>query len=123
MTINLRAERGKLAEEVAHRHVVALGMRVIARNLRVGYLELDIVARDGDTIVVVEVRGRGKGAWLGPLGSVGRVKRRRLRRAAAILWSRRWSRWAGIARVRFDVASVDVDARPPEVTYIRAAFV
>ncbi len=98
-------------------------MTVLARNLRVGYLEVDIVARDGPTMVVVEVRCRGRGAWLRPLDTVDGMKRARLRRAAAILWSRKWRRMPGIERVRFDVAAVDLDGDDgPEVEYVRAAF-
>ena len=51
------------------------------------------------------------------------VKRQRLSRAAAILWSRRLSKMTGVERVRFDVASVDLDSSAePLVEYIRAAF-
>lgn len=97
-------------------------MRVLSRNERVGRLELDIVARDGDLVVVIEVRTRGVGAWQNALDTLSEHKRRCLRRAAFLLWSRRWSRWRGIRGVRFDVASVNLDTDPPEVTYIRAAF-
>jgi putative endonuclease len=37
------------------------GMSILATNLRLGRLELDVVARDGDTVIVVEVRHRGAG--------------------------------------------------------------
>ncbi len=105
-------------------YVSALGMRVIERNLRVGKLEIDVVAVDGDAIALVEVRTRGAGAWEGAAGSVGRVKQDRLRKAGALLWARRFSRWQGIERVRFDVAAVDLEAPgEPRVDYFRAAFV
>lgn len=97
-------------------------MRVLSRNERVGRYELDIIARDGDRVVVVEVRTRGAGAWQRALDTLDWHKRRCLRRAAAILWSRRWSRWRGVRGVRFDVASVALDGDEPEVTYVRAAF-
>lgn len=118
-----RSRRGALAEHIAVRHIVAMGMHVLARNLRVGHLELDIVARDGPAVVVIEVRTRGSGAWQTPLDSVGGVKRSRLRRAAEILWDRHWSRWEGVERVRFDVVSVRLGrGTPARVDYVRAAF-
>ena len=121
--IPLRARRGALAERIAARHVADLGMIVLERNLRVGHLEIDILAREAHSIVVVEVRCRGSGSWLRALDTIGGVKRRRLRRAAAILWARRWRKLPGIERVRFDVASVDLDSLgAPHVEYVRAAF-
>ncbi len=120
---SLRARRGALAERIAARHVARLGMTVLHRNLRVGYLEIDIVAREGRSMVVVEVRSRGGGSWLRALDTISAVKRHRLRRAAAILWARRWRKLPGIDRVRFDVASVDLDRLgEPSVEYVRAAF-
>lgn len=98
-------------------------MTIVERNQRVSRLELDIVARDGDTIVVVEVRARGPSAWARPLASLDPAKRERIRRAAAILWARRWSRLPGIDRVRFDVVSVDIgSAGQVRLRHLRAAF-
>lgn len=120
---NRRADRGQTAEDLAADHVRGLGMTILARNERVGRYELDIVARDGDRIVVVEVRGRGHRAWQRALDTLSEHKRRCLRRAAFVLWSRRWSKWRGVHGVRFDVASVQLDGDEPVVTYVRAAFV
>ncbi len=98
-------------------------MQVLERNLRVGRLEIDILARDEDVIVVVEVRTRGSTAWQRPLDSIDHQKQKRLRRAATILWSRRFSKMPGVTRMRFDVASVVfLPAEQPTVEYIRAAF-
>jgi putative endonuclease len=98
-------------------------MAVLERNLRVGKLEIDLLARDGDTIVVVEVRTRGAAAWQGALASVGALKRERLRKAASLLWARRFAKTADIRRMRFDVAAVDLAAAEPSVEYVRAAFI
>ncbi len=118
-----RARRGALAERIAASHVADLGMTVLERNLRVGHLEIDILAQEGRSIVVVEVRCRGGGSWLRALDTVGQVKRNRLRRAAAILWARHWRKLSGIERVRFDVAAVELDGLDaPNVEYVRAAF-
>ncbi len=97
-------------------------MRVLERNLRVHELEVDIVAVDGDAIAVIEVRTRGTRAWATALASVDHKKRDRLRRAASLLWARRFSKMPGIARVRFDVAAVDLNGTEPVVHYVRAAF-
>jgi putative endonuclease len=122
--VAVQHDRGRAAEDAAAEHVVARGMRLVERNLRVGKLEIDIVARDGPDIALVEVRARGPTAWQRALGSVGHVKQRRLRDAGKLLWARRFSKWPGVERVRFDVAAVDLEAPGgPRVEYLRAAFV
>lgn len=95
------------------------GLAIVDRNVRVGSLELDIVAREGPVVVVVEVRSRGRNAWTRALGSVDRRKRDRIVRAAGVLWASRWSHWRGVERVRFDVVTVD---RRGRLTHVRAAF-
>lgn len=99
-------------------------MRILDRNLRVHQLELDIVAVDGEAIAVIEVRTRGKTSWAKALATVDFKKRDRLRRAAKLLWARRFCKMPGIERMRFDVAAVDLsDEAAPHVEYVRAAFV
>lgn len=105
-------------------HLVAKGFELIGRNVRVGSLELDIVAREGSTLAVVEVRTRGRSAWESALGSVSGMKQRRVRDAAAVLWASRFSQWPMLERVRFDVAAVDLDApEGAQIEYVKAAFV
>ena len=105
-------------------HVRALGYELLGRNVRVGRLEIDIVARDGEVIAVIEVRTRGSTAWQNAFDSVDFRKQARVRRAAQILWSRRFSKLPGVERVSFDVARVNLDAADgPAVEYVRAAFI
>ena len=54
---------GRAAEAAVASDLARQGLTILATNLRLGRLELDVVARDGDTIVVVEVRHRGASAW------------------------------------------------------------
>ncbi|MDR3076004.1 MAG: YraN family protein [Synergistaceae bacterium] len=51
-------EFGAMGERIAARYVERLGWRIVGRNIRVGRGELDIVAIDGDELVVIEVRTR-----------------------------------------------------------------
>lgn len=101
-----------------------MGYTVLERNVRVGSLELDIVARHGEVLVIVEVRTRGKTAWSSATSSVTMTKQRRLRDATSVLWAARYSRHPDLERVRFDVATVDLDAaHGPTMEYYPAAFV
>ena len=95
----------------------------MAVNLRLGHLEIDLVARDGDTVVVVEVRLRGERAWRRALASIDTQKRKRLRQAAQRLWRDRYRHDESVVRMRFDAAGVRFDEEGRAVIdYVRAAF-
>ncbi len=98
-------------------------MAIVATNLRLGRLELDIVARDADTIVVVEVRTRGATAWQTGMESIARTKAKRVRAAGERLWRQRFLRDPSVNRMRFDVAVVTFDATgTPSIEYARGVF-
>jgi putative endonuclease len=118
-----RAERAQSAEAAVAAYLERRGFAVVARNLRLGKLELDVVARQGVLIVIVEVRTRGAGAWTTAFGSIDSAKRRRIRRAGERLWQRRYKNDGSVERMRFDAASVTFDeAGEPRVEYVEAAF-
>ena len=121
-TRRLRLDRGHRAEEAAAAFAISLGMIVSARNVRVGRLEIDLVAIDGDCVVVVEVRTRGPGSWVGPFTSVDWRKRARLRSAGESLWRTRYKNDKRLERMRFDLMAVDLTADAPVVEHVRAAF-
>lgn len=99
-----RVERGRLAEDAAAAWLEARGWRIVARNVwyRVG--ELDIVADDGEQLVFVEVRSRGRRDVFRAEDSVRYPKQLRLTRAAQLFLGR-----YGGPRLtaRFDVLAVD----------------
>ena len=98
------------------------GYRVLARNLRLGALELDIVAQRGDVVAIVEVRTRGPGALQGPFESVTATKRARLRRAVRRLWKERLAAMRDVKRVRIDVAAVVFEGGETRVEYAEGAI-
>jgi putative endonuclease len=114
--------RGREAEDLIAKWLPSQGMCIVARNLRLGYLELDIVAREDKVIVVVEVRRRDAGSWTSGLSSINETKRMRIRRAGKRLWDRRYRHDASAERMRFDVASVSFSGEVPTIEYVRGAF-
>jgi putative endonuclease len=117
------AEIGRRAEDAAARYIEGLGWTVLGRNVRVSRLEIDLIARDGEVVVVLEVRTRGSGAWERALDSVGHGKRLRIRRAGESLWRTRFRRDLSLQRMRFDLVSVDLDAASGlSIEHVRAAF-
>jgi putative endonuclease len=96
------------------------GMRVLARNWRCAEGEIDIVARDGVSVVFVEVKTRRGDGFGVPAEAVVGTKRRRLRRLA-VLWL--LSNPVGDCDIRFDVVSVIRPGRGPAgVDHLRGAF-
>lgn len=77
-----RQALGAAAEAAALRHLEAAGLQLLARNARFKVGELDLVMREGDTIVFVEVRLRRAAGFGDGFDSVHRQKRRRMVRAA-----------------------------------------
>lgn len=118
MTI-ARQQTGRLAEELAAQVLARSGWRVLERNTRTRFGEIDIVARDGRTLVFVEVKAARAGQ--GPYGdrpelAVGREKQRRLRRLAAA-WLAGGRSQPGWDRIRFDVVAVSYGQRGELVRY------
>ena len=115
-----RRALGVQAERLAAEHLERRGYRIIDRNYRYRGGELDLVARDGDTLVFVEVRARRSAAHGAPFETVGREKQRRVARAAE-----HWLVTHGLTRAfaRFDVVSVLLPAGgAPEVEVFPNAF-
>lgn len=75
--------RGREAEAAAARHLERHGLRVVARNFRVRGGEIDLICRDGATLVFVEVRLRRDGDFGGAAASITAAKRRRIVLAAS----------------------------------------
>lgn len=114
--------KGRLAEDRAVAWLRRRGYRVVARNVENAGGELDLVARDGDTLCFVEIRARTSRAFGGAIASVDREKRRKLVRAArAFLASNPYE-----GPCRFDVLGLDAagegEAEEPRFTLLRDAF-
>jgi putative endonuclease len=122
-TLPRRALIGARAEQAVADYLLARGFSILHRNLRVGHLEVDLLARLDDLVAVVEVRHRGPGSWQGPLESISPAKRARLRKAGRLIWQRRFARDPSVNRMRFDAAAVSFDPDgTPRVDYVSAAF-
>ncbi|MCS6787297.1 MAG: YraN family protein [Thiobacillaceae bacterium] len=80
--------RGAEAERQAAEYLQSRGLVVLERNWRCRLGEIDLVCRDGATLVFVEVRARSRPGYGGALESITAGKRARLRRAAALYLAR-----------------------------------
>jgi putative endonuclease len=111
---------GARGERAAASFLRKAGMRIIVRNYRGAGGEIDLVARDGETLVFVEVKTRNRGA---PAEAVDLEKQRRITRAAVHFLKKHGLLEPGVAS-RFDVVSVvwPRGARRPTIEHISDAF-
>ena len=111
---------GERAEQMACSHLTSLGFDVVARNVRVGRLEIDIIARRGRLLVFCEVRSRASSYVMTPAQSIDHRKVARCRQAA-VQWLRA-NPQPGSPQMRFDVASVLFDTPEGRLNYLEGAF-
>jgi putative endonuclease len=104
------------AEARAAAFLVAKGLRIIERNYRCRFGEIDLIARNGATVVFVEVRARTSQAYGGAAESITPAKRRRLLAAARHYLARQGTHCS----CRFDV--VLLSGSPQQIEWIENAF-
>ena len=114
--MGITQERGRAGEDLAVAYLQLAGLRIVDRNVRLAGVEVDVVADDGATRVLVEVRLRTRGDFGGAAATVDRRKRDRLVRAARSLEQQ------GRARLRVDVVAVDLSGDGATLTHYRNAI-
>ncbi len=118
-TTMTRVQLGALGEALAVDHLTRTGLRILNRNWRCRYGELDVIACDESTrtAVFVEVKTRTGDGYGGLPHAVTERKVRRLRRLAGLWLAGQDRRWAA---VRIDVIGVRIGRRrTPEITHLQ----
>ena len=109
---------GGIAEQIAKDHLQKSGMQVIETNWYHGHLELDIIARDGNELVIVEVKTRCSAFFGEPYLFVSQQKQKALIRAAnAYIKYKKLS-----MNTRFDIISIIINTHKRELRHIKDAF-
>jgi putative endonuclease len=114
-----RIQLGAMGEALAVGHLSRMGLRILQRNWRCRYGELDVIACDdaSRTVVFVEVKTRTGDGFGGLAYAVTERKVRRLRRLAGLWLAGQDEHWAA---VRIDVIGVRVGRRRcPEITHVQ----
>ncbi len=113
-------EHGRSAEQLAAAYLVRQGLTLVASNHRARVGELDLVMRESQTLVIIEVRSRTSTRVATPAETVDRHKQRRIILATQhfILQNRCYRDWP----LRFDVVAVTGELVTAEIRWIRAAF-
>ena len=115
-----RQTLGKMGEDLACAELCRRGYAILARRHRTRHGEIDIIARDGSTIVFVEVKARRDGAFGGAGAAVTPWKQQRIVRMATDYLARR-----GLLDhpCRFDVVAIDFERGRARVEVFEHAFV
>jgi putative endonuclease len=108
---------GRLGEDIACRYLLRKGYIILARNYRFEKTEIDIIARDGNVLVFVEVKTRTSDQMAYPEQAVGRAKQKNIRHAAEnFVFEEQYDLTA-----RFDVVAV-VKGDKFEIEHFEDAF-
>ena len=124
MSHDLRAQLGRLGEQLAAEHLTRRGFEIVERNYRTRWGELDIVAYDGRTLAFCEVKTRRlTTSGRDPLESVHSLKRSKVRKMAARWLIERTDR-PYADNVRFDAIGVTLDSsgRLVSLQHLEGAF-
>ncbi|HDR00245.1 MAG TPA: YraN family protein [candidate division WOR-3 bacterium] len=114
-----RAEVGREGERRACEHMRRRGFRILETNHRSRLGEIDIICRDGTTVVFAEVKTRTSGLFGTPAEAVTPRKQAKLRTLARAYLN---ARGLDDVEVRFDVLAVRLDTDPPSIEHIEGAF-
>ncbi len=117
----LTGERG---EDLAYFHLCRRGYTVVARRWHSARLrgDLDLVAWDGDTLVIIEVKTRSAHDFVSAETAVTEPKQRMLRRMAMAFRQRFPEPWRDLVPLRFDILSVYDLSSGPEFEHLHNAF-
>lgn len=112
--------RGEVGEAAARKHLVGLGMKFLTANYRSRRGEIDLVLRDHDCLVFVEVKTRSSEAWTRPAAAVD-SRKRRLVSLTAMDYVKRLK--VPTPKVRFDIVEVLLaDGKVEQVRHLPNAF-
>jgi putative endonuclease len=121
-----RRRTGQIAEDLVAAHLTAENWEIVERNARTRYGELDIVARDGNVLVFIEVKGARADTSYGPerpICSIDFRKQRKVRRLATAWISERRDQ-PRYADIRCDAVGVTLDhsGRALDIEHVKGAF-
>ena len=113
-----KRETGSAYENRAAEYLAANGMRIKERNYRNRSGEIDLIARDGEYLVFVEVKTRQEGALVSGFAAVDAGKQTRVRKAAVQYWQAHPTE----LQPRFDVIEVTLSAAGAKIEHLENAF-
>ncbi|MDJ0803052.1 MAG: YraN family protein [Desulfobacterales bacterium] len=117
--LNLSQRFGQKAEDLAARHLKRRGYKILTRNYRTRAGEIDIIAREGKSLVFIEVKGRQSTRYGSAKAAVTPRKQRQVAKVA--LWYLKETDQMD-AKARFDVVAVTQTGADARIEIVRNAF-
>jgi putative endonuclease len=114
-----RLSLGKFGEDIAFKKIKGLGYKKIIRNYRCPLGEVDLIARDGDTLVFIEIKTR-KGRSIGYAKEAVNDKKKRQLSKVALFYMK--SNNLSEARARFDVVAISLAGGEQQIEVVQNAF-
>ncbi len=112
-------DTGRLGEEVAYRYLMDKGIAILERNWRYGHKEIDIIAQEGNELLIVEVKVRRASSFGRAVEAVDLPKQAHLIKAGnAYVKQKKWQ-----GDLRYDVIGIDIKSdNTYTIEYIPRAF-
>ncbi len=117
--VNKRQQFGKESESVAVRYLKKNGYKILEQNYRNKLGEIDIIAKDKNTLVFVEVKARKSGLFGNPKWAITPKKQRKISMVA--LYYLKASKQHNV-KARFDVISIVSEEKNPDIEIVKNAF-
>ncbi len=114
-----KKERGKSAEDLAEEYLRGLGYEIVARNYMVSHNEIDIIAKDRNYLVFVEVRSKSSTSFGKPEESMSIGKRKQVRKAAEMYLMQ--NPYINLL-IRLDFIGVTYNEGKAEINHLKNAF-
>ncbi len=114
----IQQEKGNLGEQLAANYLTQHGYKVIEQNYRAGKAEIDIICRQGNLLVFVEVKARSSTKFGHPESFVSEAKAAKIMEGAEqYLLENHWQ-----GPIRFDIVAVELVGATPKITHFEDAF-
>ncbi len=117
--LNLRQKFGKFGEDLAARYLKKQGYQILCKNFRCRFGEIDIIAKDSDTVVFIEVKSRRTSTFGHPKFAITHEKQERISKTALYYLKKNDQ---SNCRARFDVVTVNSVDKKTDVEIIKNAF-
>jgi len=117
--LNKQQNFGKKSELIAAKHLKKNGYKILEQNYRTKLGEIDIIAKDKDTLVFVEVKARKSGLFGNPKWAITPKKQRKISMVA--LYYLKASKQHNV-KARFDVVSIVTAEKNPYIEIVKNAF-
>lgn len=114
-------QQGSLTEEFAAQYLISQGLQLLDKNIHCRQGEIDLIMRDGQTYVFVEVKYRKNNTFGGAIAAVSHAKQQKIKHCVTF-----YLHQAGLneynTSCRCDVVALTGDTKKPEVTWLKNAF-